>query len=168
MFKIGTLATWSRSRSQSRPKKWGLRNTGYQTLIVLANRISLREQPLPQLGQLHSTTAVGWSLHPGPQRVGRAPHHYCKLMPAGQIFLLQRSCQPSVASSVTLPCTEKYICGQDPVVLCACEFVNCTAESHIRTSVIGVVVKAFLLALHDKDKSFFINSRTHTQQQLGC
>ena len=38
---------------------------------------------------------------------------------------------------------------------------DCTAESRIWTSVIGRRgSKAFLLALHNKDKSFFINSRT--------
>ena len=81
----------------------------------------------------------------------------CANIPAAEI-LLAVCCQ---FSSVSPPCTKKYIRGQDPVVLCACEFVNCTAESRIRTSVIGRRgSKAFLLALHDKDKSFFINSRT--------
>ena len=61
-----------------------------------------------------------------------------------------------IASPVTPPCTKKkYIRGQCPVVLSIREFVDCTAESRIRTSVIGRRgSKAFLLALHDKVETF--------------
>ena len=48
----------------------------------------------------------------------------CELLPAVRIFLLQRSCQPSVASSVTPPCIKKYIRGQDPVMLHARAFIE--------------------------------------------
>ena len=60
-----------------------------------------------------------------------------------------------------MPNPEKYIRGKDPVVLSACAFfkLNCRVASR-RRSPGGVVVRALLLALHDKDNSFFVKSGT--------
>ena len=49
--------------------------------------------------------------------------------------------------------------GQCPVLLNNREFVDCTAESRIQTSVLGRRgSKALLLALHDKEEFFFKKS----------
>ena len=86
---------------------------------------------------------------------------FCELLPAVRIFQLQRFCNSFIASSVTPPCIKKYIRGQDSVVLCACAFfkLNCRVTFR-RQSPEGVVIKALLLALHDKGNSFFIKSGT--------
>ena len=65
-----------------------------------------------------------------------------------------------VASPVKSPCIKKYIRGQDPAMLCACAFIELycwVAFGHQSPG--GVVVKALLLALHDKDNSFFCQKR---------
>ena len=87
-------------------------------------------------------------------------HIVWESLSALQIYLLQRSCKPPTASSVTPPFIKKYILGQDPIVLCASAFfkLNCWVASG-RQSPGGVVVKALLLALHDKDNSFFCQKR---------
>ena len=122
--------------------------------IILANRISLREQPLPH--------RVGWEPYQWVD-VSRAN------IPAAEI-LLAVYCQPCHTALYN----EKYIRGQCPVVLSFSEFANWIAESRIRTSVLGRRgSKAFLLALHDKDKSFVIKSgtvwlRLHDLNQSEC
>ena len=60
--------------------------------------------------------------------------------------------------------------GQCPVLLNNREFVDCTAESRIQTSVLGRRgSKALLLALHDKEEFFFQKKRTfiYTVQNVG-
>ena len=107
-----------------------------------------------------STAPLPWSDHYAYTHTELDENHTnCKSMSAVRIFLMQRPCQLFIASPVTPPCTKKYIRGQCPVVLSISEFENCTAESRIRTSVPGRHgSKALLLALHDKDESFFIKS----------
>ena len=103
--------------------------------------ITPREQPLPH--------RVGWEPH---QRVDVSRAN----IPAAEI-LLAAYCQPVTTALYW----KKYIRGQYPVVLTISEFANWSAVSRIRTSVLRRRgSKAFLLALHDKDKSFVIKSGT--------
>ena len=129
--------------------------------------ILLFSKPQPQ------TTTTGSSTAPPPWsnlyiyvHTELDEHHtiVCKSLPAVWISLLQRSCKPSIGSSVTPPCFKKYIPGQDPAVLCACVFfkLNCWVTFG-RQSPEDVVVKPLLLALHDKDNSFFVKSGTCTE-----
>ena len=85
-------------------------------------------------------------------------------LPAVWIFPLQRSCKPSITSFVTPPYIKKiYSWSRSCCTLCLRVFkLNCWVASG-RQSSGGVVVKAFLLALHDKDNSFFVKSK-----QLLC
>ena len=93
------------------------------------------------------------------------PASWCQLSeyPAAEI-LLAAYCQPVTIALYW----KKYIRGQYPVVLTVSEFVNWSAASCIQTSVLRRrSSKAFLLALHDKDRSFIIKSGTKRSRING-
>ena len=99
-----------------------------------------------------------------PSRMRTTPASWCqpRRYPAAEI-LSAVSCQPV---TTTLH-WKKYIRGHLPVVLSLSAFVNWSAISCIRTSVrSGRGSKALPLALHDKEGSFFINSRTEILPSL--
>ena len=133
-------------------------NVWYHIYYCLVNRHRNRNYGQVQRhghGVIYTSTHTpSWSTTPS----------FCELLPAVRIFPLQRSRKLSVASSVTPPCIEKVIHGQDPVELCACVFIklNCWVAS-VRQSPGGVVVKALLLALHDKDNSFLSKAEQFIQ-----
>ena len=77
--------------------------------------------------ELHSATATEQPYTFAHTELDETTQLYASCCQAVQILLLQRSCKPFIVSSVTLPCIKKYICGQDPLVLCVSEFfkLNC-------------------------------------------
>ena len=135
-------------------------NVWYHIYYCLVNRNC--EPQLLAAPQCHRHGVI-FTPMPTPSWTSTTPS-FCELLPAVRIFPLQRSRKLSVASSVTPPCIEKVIHGQDPVELCACVFIklNCWVAS-VRQSPGGVVVKALLLALHDKDNSFLSKAEQFIQ-----